>query len=72
MLRNALWIAIVALAALALTGCKKESPKVPANPPTKTAEEYKAEADKQITAENLDAEMDKLEKEVDTEAGTEP
>jgi len=34
----------------------------------KTSAEYKAEADKEITEQNMDQELDKLEKEVSAEA----
>jgi len=55
----------VMLCLLCATGCAKKSP-----PPeqTKTAAEYKAEADKQIQQENADAELSKLQQSVDAEA----
>ena len=51
-----------------VTGCAKKSP-----PPeqTKTAAEYKAEADKQITQENADKELDNLEKSIAEESAQE-
>lgn len=73
MIRKTVWLAGIVLAIAVLTGCKKETPPaVQTNEPVKTAEEFKAEADKQITAENLDTELDKLEQEVETDMATEP
>jgi len=50
------------------TGCAKKS-----QPPeqTKTAAEYKAEADKQITQENAGKELDSLEKSINEESAQE-
>ena len=64
-------------------GCQKKQPTPPPPPTattgtaegeaveTKTAEEYKAEADKDINKDNMQSELDKLEQEVksDTAAG---
>jgi sugar phosphate permease len=55
----------VTLSLLCATGCAKKSPP---QEPTKTAAEYKAEADKQIQQENADAELSKLQQSVDAEA----
>ncbi|MFC1739817.1 hypothetical protein ACFL1G_12335 [Planctomycetota bacterium] len=49
-----------------LTGCKKKS-EPSAEDVVKTAEEYKAQAEEEITAENMEAELEKLEKEINTE-----
>lgn len=59
----------VTLCLLFVTGCAKKS-----QPPeqTKTAAEYKAEADKEIKQENADQELDKLEKSITEEAAQEP
>ena len=54
-------VILLAIGSVVLTGCKKKG-EVSAEP--KTADEYKAEAEKNITEENLDAEMEKLEKEI--------
>ncbi len=59
----------VMLSLLCATGCaKKQTP-----PPTqeKTAAEYKAEADKQITQENAPSELDKLQQDINKEAAAE-
>ena len=52
-----------------LTSCKKKSepPEPAAEDVVKTAEEYKAQAEKEITAENMEAELEKLEKELNAE-----
>ncbi|HPC96684.1 MAG TPA: hypothetical protein PLU87_17190 [Sedimentisphaerales bacterium] len=71
MLRKIVAVWIVALVSLSLAGCGSNEPSAPAEQ-TKTAAEYKAEADKEITSENVEAELDKLEQEVDQEAGQEP
>ncbi|MEN6309571.1 MAG: hypothetical protein ABFD91_17625 [Anaerohalosphaeraceae bacterium] len=74
MIRKTLWMAVLVLAIAALNGCKKQTPSpAPAQPaePAKTVQEVKTEADKEITSENLDAELDKMEKEVDADIATE-
>ncbi|MEN6337095.1 MAG: hypothetical protein ABFE01_22790 [Phycisphaerales bacterium] len=38
----------------------------------KTPAEYKAEADKQITQDNMSSELDSLEKEIDSDAAAAP
>jgi len=58
----------VTLCLVFVTGCAKKS-----QPPeqTKTAAEYKAEADKQITQENASKELDNLEKSIAEESAQE-
>jgi predicted small lipoprotein YifL len=52
-----------------LSGCaKKSTPPAAKQEPTKTAAEYKAEADKQIDEKNASQELDKLEQSIDEEA----
>jgi predicted small lipoprotein YifL len=58
------WL-VVMVCCLCLWGCSK---KPPAEPPTKTAADYKAEADKQITEQNASQELAKLEQEVNADA----
>lgn len=61
---------------LCLGGCKKSSDTSP--PPdsgqgaVKAAGDYKAAAEKEITEENMDEELSKLEKEIDADARTVP
>ena len=64
MLRNML-IVICTAAMLAFTtaGCKKSEEPVE----VKTAEQYKQEADKEITEENMEAELEKIEEELNAE-----
>ena len=70
-------VAIAALMGLCLTGCKKSSDDsntqvaTPASE-VKTATEYGAEAEKEITKENMAGELDKLEKEIETDIRAEP
>jgi outer membrane lipoprotein-sorting protein len=62
----------VTLCLLCVTGCSKKSqPPAPAQEKTKTAAEYKAEADKEIKQENANQELDKLQKSIDEEAAQE-
>jgi len=74
MLRQLLVIVVVAaIIGLGASGCKKSSDTPPGNTETpKTAAEYETEAEKEITAENMEAELAKLEKEIDGELGAEP
>lgn len=74
MIRKTLWMAVIVLAIAVLNGCKKQTPPpAPAGPaePAKTVQEVKTETDKEITSENLDAELDKMEKEVDADIAAE-
>jgi predicted small lipoprotein YifL len=54
------WI-VVLVCVLSIYGCSRKSPPPE---PTKTAAEYKAEADKQINEQNASQELSKLEQEV--------
>ncbi len=56
---------IAALLTFGVAGCKKATSEQAA--PAKTAEEYKQEADKEITEENMDAELQKIEKDLNAE-----
>lgn len=74
MIRKTLWMTVIVMAIAALNGCKKQTPPpAPAGPaePAKTVQEVKTEADKEITSENLDAELDKMEQEVDADIAAE-
>jgi predicted small lipoprotein YifL len=61
----------VMLSVLCATGCAKKSPPPAPAEKTKTAAEYKAEADKEINEQNASAELDKLQKNIDQEAAQE-
>lgn len=69
MLRKIVAVWIVALVSLSLAGCGSSEPSAE---PAKTEAEYKAEAEKEITTENVEAELDKLEQEVDLDAAEQP
>jgi hypothetical protein len=59
---------IVMVCVLSVWGCsKKPASSVAPSEPTKTAAEYQAEADKQITEQNASQELAKLEQEVAAE-----
>lgn len=72
MLRNTIISVVVGILCMAiLAGCSKKQEPTPAPAPqeqTKTAAEYKTEADKQITEQNVNQELDKIEQEVSAEA----
>lgn len=62
------WV-IVVVCVLAVFGCSRKSNQPAAQQePTKTAAEYKAEADKQINEQNMSQELSKLEQEVSADA----
>jgi hypothetical protein len=63
------WL-VVMVCVLGIYGCSRKSGNPPtAQPaPTKTAAEYKAEAETQINEKNADEELKKLEQEVKAEA----
>jgi len=70
MLSNRLvrWIVVV-VCVLSAYGCTRKSPP---SEPTKTAAQYKAEADKQITEQNASQELSKLEQEVAADEANQP
>ncbi|MBP7053863.1 MAG: hypothetical protein KBE65_22855 [Phycisphaerae bacterium] len=70
MLRNVFVTIVVGILSVGvLVGCSKKADQPPVQQEqTKTAAEYKADADKQITEENVDAELAKLEKDLDADA----
>ena len=71
MLKN-IFIILAIVSLLCFVGCKK-SPETPPPAPAetaKTAEEYKADAEKQITEDNMDSSLDSLEKEIKTDVET--
>ncbi|TFG50162.1 MAG: hypothetical protein E4H40_01780 [Candidatus Brocadiia bacterium] len=50
-------------------GCKKKSSEAPAEDVVvKTSAEYEAQAQKEITEENMDSELQKIEKEMQQES----
>ncbi len=59
---------VVMIFVLGIYGCGKKNPPAPQPAPTKTAAEYKAEADKQINEQNASQELSKLEQEVSADA----
>jgi len=74
MLRKA-FLTVVVVVAIVLGGCRKSSDESssdvqPANEPPKTKAQYETDAAKEITAENLEDELAKLEKEVEEDLAT--
>ena len=53
---------------LLYSGCKKDSPE---EVKVKSAQEHKEEAEKAIDASNMSSELDKLEKQVESETAAE-
>jgi len=74
MLRRILIIvAAGAISVLCLSGCKKSSSETEAEQQevVKTMAEYEAEAKKEISRENLDAELERIESELEKEIAAE-
>jgi biopolymer transport protein ExbD len=80
MLRKLIAVVVIVVVAVAGFGCKKTPAKSPAQTPAKSAPqkteqktevksqaEYDAKAKKEITSENMQAELDKIEKDVQQE-----
>ncbi|MBN1123836.1 MAG: hypothetical protein JXA82_02435 [Sedimentisphaerales bacterium] len=68
MIRWLILILMIAALFCTVAGCSKQDPVSDESEVTvKTEAEYKAEAEQQITEENMDAELDKLEQEIETE-----
>jgi hypothetical protein len=77
MLRRVLVIFVIAAVVfLCFSGCKKSSDTSPpadsGQGAAKTAADYKAAAEKEITEENMSQELEKLEKEIDADARSVP
>jgi Flp pilus assembly protein TadD len=74
MLSNRLvkWI-VVMVCVLSVSGCaRKSNPPTAQQEPTKTAAQYKAEAEKQINEQNASQELARLEQEVAAEEANQP
>jgi hypothetical protein len=76
MLRTILIIAAAAIIGLGAGGCKKDPDQTgtegePNELTAKTQAQYEAEAEKEITAENMQAELEKLEMEINRELRSE-
>ena len=57
-------LVMFAVLAFGLVGCSKEEPQAE---PVKTEAQLKAEAEKDINADNLDTELDKMEAEINAD-----
>jgi len=62
---------MITLSGFFLSGCSKKGETEPAEEQLKSVSEYQAEAQKQITAENMDQELEKIEKDVEEEISQE-
>ena len=68
MLRKILIIvAVGVISVLCLSGCKKSSSEAEQEEVPKTMAEYEAEARKEISEENIDAELEKIERKLEEE-----
>jgi hypothetical protein len=69
-------VALATIAVFCVNGCKKRPDQSPPTGPgdtvVKEATDYKAKAEKEITEENVDEELEKLEKEIEAETRTGP
>lgn len=70
MMRKTVWIIGIMAAIAMVSGCKNDAPPEPVDEPVKTAEELKAEAETQITEDNWQEELDRLEQEVKLDIDT--
>ena len=62
-------IASLILCLTCLTGCREDSSDTET---VKTEAEHKAQAEKEINAENMDEELEKIEKEIDRDLKEQP
>ncbi|HUW18158.1 MAG TPA: hypothetical protein VMW16_02535 [Sedimentisphaerales bacterium] len=77
MLRRVLVIvAVSSMVVFCVSGCKKRSGQSEVSQPrkeaAKTAVQYEAEAKEQINKDNMAAELERLEKEIDQDAAANP
>ena len=73
MLKRIFIVAVVTAIAISITsGCKKDEEQKESGTAVKTAAEYAADAEKAITEKTMDAELDKIEKELEKELAAEP
>ena len=63
---------VVLLCLLMIAGCEPQGSAPAQEEQVKTSAEYKAEAEKEITAENMDQELSSLEQTIDAEATQTP
>lgn len=59
------WIAVWGF--MSLAGCSDNGQEAPSPEQAKAAAEYEAEAEKEITPENVEDELDRLEREIQLE-----
>jgi ABC-type phosphate/phosphonate transport system substrate-binding protein len=63
-------VVVAAISVFLVTGCKKgPSEDQSGQPEIKTSAEYEAEAESEITEENMAKELEKMEKELEAELG---
>jgi len=52
---------------LSLSSCKKKASEETTSPQNQEAKQYKIQAEKEINTENMDAELDRLQREIEAE-----
>jgi len=70
-MRVTIVVTSIMLCGFFLAGCSKKGETEPAEEQLKSVSEYQAEAQKEITAENMDQELEKIEKDVEQEISQE-
>lgn len=71
MLRKVVLIIAIAAIVFSVSGCKRSSEEgVLGEEEVKSAAEYEAEAEKEIDEENMAEELDRIEQEMEAEAGS--
>ena len=69
--RTLILVAVIAINVCCFSGCKKNSSEAETEK-VRTMVEYETEAKEQINEENMQVELDKLEKAIQEEAGQSP
>ncbi len=64
-------VTTITLCGFFLSGCSKKGEPESGEEQLKSVSEYQAEAQKEITSENMDAELEKIEKDVEQEISQE-
>lgn len=65
-------LTIISVIIIVFAGCKKKSPQAkPQSPPAETATGYQVGTEQEITEENMAAELDKIEKQLEQELSSE-
>lgn len=58
---------VLSMMILGLSSCKKKTSQEETSPQTQDAKQYEIQAEKEINADNMDAEIDRLQQEIESE-----